>query len=122
MKRHGHLHLLGAILQLAPGDVDVEGAAKQWETLFGVKKVGIGEVRFTNSRLAFLNGQEGKSEGLKEIVVGVEGREKLLSILERARKEGFEVDERVGGKGGQFSMFGVTWRIISLETGVASHL
>ena len=120
MRRHGHLYLLGASLQLAPGDVDVEGGAKQWETLFGVKRVGTGEVGFTNSRMDFLKGQEGEDGGLKEIVVGVEGKEKLLGILKRARREGLEVDE--GGTGGQFSMLGARWRMVSLTVPAMSHL
>lgn len=114
MRRHSHLHLLAASLQLAPGDHDVEGAARQWEGLFGVKRAGRGVVGFTNARMLFLKGKSGEKEGLKEIVVGVEEVERLSGILKRARSEGLEVMEERGG-GGSFPMLGVSWRFILLD-------
>jgi hypothetical protein len=117
MRKFGHLWLLGVKLQLGEKDRDVEGAARQWESLFGVKRVGRREVGFTNARMLFLEGKEGESEGLKEIVVGIEGRKKLQGVLRRARGEGFEVNEEAEGNGGTFAMLGVRWRFVLLEEG-----
>jgi hypothetical protein len=116
MRRSGHLWLLGVKLQLSEEDRDVEGAARQWESLFGVKKVGKGEVGFTNARMEFLEGKEGEGDGLKEVIVGVGGREELEGILRRARAEGLQVMNERGG-GGTFTMLGVKWRIVLLEDG-----
>jgi hypothetical protein len=104
MRRHADLHLLSVVLRLAPGDKDVVGAAKQWERLFGVKRVSDTEVGFTNAKMGFVEGKEGMNEGLVEIVIGVEGRERLKGILERAREEGlvFDGEKRV-------EMLGVQW-------------
>ncbi len=117
MRRQGHLHLLSASLQLAPGDSDTERAAKQWEDLFGVQRVGNGEVGFTNARMSFLAGKEGESEGLKEIVVGVEGTGNLDGILKGARGEGLNVDEGSRDRIGVFDMLGVRWTIVLLDEG-----
>lgn len=116
MRRYSHLRLLAASLQLAPGDHDVEGAARQWEGLFGVKRVGKGEVGFTNARMLFLEGKGGEKEGLKEIVIGVEGEERLSGILNRARIEGLEIEGELGGAK-SFPMLGVRWRFILLDQG-----
>jgi hypothetical protein len=107
MRRHADLHLLSAVLRLAPGDKDVAGAAKQWERLFGVKRVNDTEVGFTNAKMGFVEGKEGMNEGLVEIMIGVEGRERLKGILERAKKEGlvFDGEKRV-------EMLGLKWRFI----------
>jgi hypothetical protein len=116
MRQHCHLHLLAASLQLAPGDHDVEGAARQWEDLFGVKRVGKGEAGFTNARMLFLAGHDGEKEGLKEIVVGVEGVEQLSGILKRAGIEGLQIlEER--GRAGTLWMLGVRWRFVLLDEG-----
>ena len=116
MRKHSHLHLFAASLQLAPGDHDVEGAARQWEGLFGVKRVGTEEVGFTNARMLFLEGDGGEKEGLKEIVVGVEGEEQLSGILKRAGIEGLQVlEER--GRAGTLWMLGVRWRFVLLDEG-----
>lgn len=116
MRRNSHLHLLAASLQLAPGDHGVEGAARQWEGHFGVKRVGKGEAGFTNARMLFLEGNDGEKEGLKEIVVGVEGEEKLNGILKRARSEGLQVVEE-RGRTGTLLMLGVRWRFVLLDKG-----
>jgi len=81
MRRYGHLWLLGVRVRLGEGDADVEGAARQWEELFGVTRVGSGELRFENAGMGFLAGEEGEREGLWEIVVGVEGWEGAEGIL-----------------------------------------
>jgi hypothetical protein len=116
MRRHSHLDLLAVSLQLAPMDYNVEGAARQWEGLFGIKRVEWGEVGFTNARMLFLEGKGGEKEGLKEIVVGVEGEEKLSGILRRARSEGLEVTEEPE-VAGTFAMLGVRWRFVLLDEG-----
>ncbi|KAE9380564.1 hypothetical protein N431DRAFT_552700 [Stipitochalara longipes BDJ] len=110
MERHSHLRFLTIILQLAPGDQDVEGAARQWESLFGVERVEVNQVAFTNTFLAFLAGREGERERLKGIAVGVLGKENLDGILGRASVEGLEVHEE--DYGGSFEMLGVMWRFI----------
>jgi len=92
MRRHADLHLLSAVLRLAPGDEDVVGASKQWEGLFGVKRVSDTEVGFTNAKMGFVEGRDGMNEGLVEVVIGVEG---LV----------FDGEKRV-------EMLGVKWRFI----------
>ena len=120
MRRHADLHLLSAVLRLAPGDEDVVGASKQWEGLFGVKRVSDTEVGFTNAKMGFVEGRDGMNEGLVEVVIGVEERERLKGILERAREEGLVFD---GEK--RFEMLGVKWRfmlIVGSEGGGRSRL
>lgn len=95
MKRHKDLHLLGATLRLKPGEEDTHEAAKQWENILGVKARGP-ELMFTNARIEFVKGVDGKPEGIIEIMVGVEGRERLRGIFDRAREEGCQVDESRG--------------------------
>jgi hypothetical protein len=105
MRRHADLHLLSAVLRLAPGDKDIAGAAKQWERLFGVKRVNDTEVGFTNAKMGFVEGKDGMNEGLVSVVIGVEGRERLKGILERAREEGLVSDGEQ-----TVEMLGVKWR------------
>jgi len=95
MKRHADLHLLGATLRLKPRDEDIHGAAKQWEDVLGVKAQGQ-EVVFTNATMEFVNGVEGQPEGIVEIRIGVEGRDMLRGIFERAEAESYKVDEKQG--------------------------
>jgi hypothetical protein len=121
MRQHSHLHLVAASIQLAPGDHDVEGAARQWEYLFGVKRAARGEVGFTNARMLFLEGSDGEKEGLKEIVVGVEGEEKLSGLLERAGSEGLQIVEEPG-RAGTFAILGVRWRFVLLDARIKSQL
>jgi len=120
MKKYKELHLLSATLRLAPGDHNIDAAAKQWEDLFGVptgKREG--EIEFTNAKLGFVPGQQGKSEGIVEIVIGVEGRERLNGIYTTAREEGLKVDDE-----GCVDMLGVKWRFLWLreESGVKARL
>jgi hypothetical protein len=112
MRMYEHLWLVGVKVQLAEGESDVEEAARQWENLFGVRKVGRGEVGFTNAKMVFLEGIEGEEEGIKEIVIGVEGQGRLEGILRRARSEGLEVIPEVGGGAGTFKMLGVGWKVV----------
>ncbi|ORX96645.1 hypothetical protein BCR34DRAFT_628784 [Clohesyomyces aquaticus] len=104
MKRSKHLSLEGCILRLAPGDVGHEAAARQWEEVFGVAR-SRDLLAFTNARLGFIPGREGEPEGLVSITVGVNGREKLDAILERARKRGVYDD-------GWINMCGVKWHFV----------
>lgn len=57
---------------------------------------------FTNTRMGFVRGQEGKSEGLDCITVAVNGKERFDGILERASKLGLCGD-------GWINMCGVRW-------------
>jgi hypothetical protein len=101
MKKYADLHLASALLRLAPGDVDTEGASRQWESIFGV---GMSRdlVAFTNARMGFIRGQQGKQEGLDSITISVNGGERFDGILERASEEG------VCGNG-FLNMCGVRW-------------
>jgi hypothetical protein len=104
MKRSQHLTLEGCVLRIAPGDVGHEAAARQWEDIFGVSR-SRDLLAFTNSRLGFIPGQEGKPEGLVSITVGVYGKDKLESILQRASKEGLCGD-------GWINMCGIKWYFV----------
>lgn len=105
MRRSGHLTLAGAVLRLQPGDADQEAATHQWKELFGV--AGSHDLlAFTNSAtLGFVPGREGQQEGLVSIMVGVNGRDKLDAIVERARGAGVHAEGRI-------KMCGVAWDLI----------
>ncbi|TVY55736.1 hypothetical protein LSUE1_G007524, partial [Lachnellula suecica] len=78
MKRHSHLHLMSATCRLSPANEDIEGAAEQWENIFGVKRGKVsGENEFTNANLQFIPGKSGEHEGLVEVCIGVEGKARL---------------------------------------------
>ena len=117
MKRHADLHFLGAALRLKPGEEDIQGAAKQWEDVLGVRAQGA-EVVFTNARMGFVEGVEGEAEGITEIRIGVEGKEMLKGIFQRAREEALKVDERQGA----VDMLGVTFLFIDIGVGAKSRL
>jgi hypothetical protein len=104
MKKYGDLHLASALLRLAPGDWDTEGASRQWETIFGV---GMSRdlVAFTNARMGFVRGQEGKPEGLESITITVNGGDRMDGILQRAKEEGILNED------GSISMLNVKWYI-----------
>ncbi|KAF2009478.1 hypothetical protein BU24DRAFT_75694 [Aaosphaeria arxii CBS 175.79] len=104
MKRASHLSLEGCVLRLAPGDVGHEAAARQWEEIFGVVR-SRDLLAFTNARVGFVPGEEGKHEGIVSITVGVRGKENLEGILERAKKEGL-----CGN--GWIEMVGVKWHFV----------
>lgn len=100
MKKHANLSLLGCILRLAPGDIDAEGASKQWEELFGVLR-NRDLLAFTNARLGFVPGSDNEPEGLANITIGVRGQDYLDGILRRAKERGLLQD------GGAVRMVGI---------------
>ncbi|KAH7397799.1 hypothetical protein BKA64DRAFT_708478 [Cadophora sp. MPI-SDFR-AT-0126] len=105
MRRCGDLWLVSVVLRLKAGDGDVQGAARKWEEVFGVAMGEKGDdLGFTNAKLRFCEGEEGKSEGLVEVGIAVEGIERRDGILEKARKEELHVDGEI------VSMLGVRWR------------
>lgn len=114
MRRHGDLQLMGVTLRLKPGDGNINAAAKQWEDVFGVQRGEEGEVRFTNAKMRFVPGEGVESEGLVEMVIGLEGRERLQRILEAAEKEGLKV-----GSDGSFHMLGTRWKLVLLDSSEA---
>ena len=91
-------------MRLAPGDWDTEGASRQWETVFGV---GMSRdlVAFTNARMGFTRGQEGKPEGLESITITVNGGDKMDGILQRGKEAG------VLNPDGSLQMLSVKWYI-----------
>ncbi|PVH75468.1 hypothetical protein DL98DRAFT_551604 [Cadophora sp. DSE1049] len=110
MRRCGDLWLVDVALRLKDGDRDVEGAAGKWEEIFGVGRVERDdELGFTNARLRFCEGEEGRSEGLVEVGIAVESRERRDGILERAGKEKLRLDGEV------VDMLGVRWRFTVLD-------
>ncbi|TVY46448.1 hypothetical protein LOCC1_G005653, partial [Lachnellula occidentalis] len=112
MKRHSDLLLISAACRLAPGDADVEGAARQWEDVFGVvrgKRQGEGASEFVNARLGFIPGMRGEAEGLVQICIGVQGTIALSGILDRAKRIG------VLGRDGAVQMLGVRWDFVLFE-------
>jgi hypothetical protein len=104
MKRHSDLQLVGAVCRLAPGNTDTETAARRWEEVFGVPRVR-NELAFTNARMRFVPGVEGKPEGLESITIAVDGEARMTGILERARLEGLCGD-------GWVNMVGVKWYFV----------
>jgi hypothetical protein len=107
MKNAGDLHLVGALLRLAPGDVDTEGAAMQWSEIFGVD-TSKDFLVFTNARMGFVKGEDGKPEGLDYVTVAVNGKERFEGILKRASKEGLCGD-------GWINMCGVRWYFVDAD-------
>lgn len=105
MKRNGHLSLLGVVCRLGPNDGDGESAATQWEQIFGIPR-SRDLVAFTNARLGFMRGEEGKQDGIVSISIGVRGENKRNEILQRAEKRGLL--ERDGGSR-WVDMFGIKW-------------
>jgi hypothetical protein len=117
MKRHANLHLLSATCQLTPGDEDTEGAARQWEDIFGVRRgKRKGESEFVNAKLRFIPGKQGETDGLVEICIGVEGKIAWSNILGRANRAG------VLGNDGIVDMLGVRWKFVLLEGQEKSRL
>lgn len=101
MHRSKHLNLAGCVLRLQPGDWEHEGAARQWEEIFGIAR-SRDLSAFTNARLGFIPGRAGLPEGLVSISVGVDGKDKLDGIRQRASKVG-------ALRGGHIEMCGVKW-------------
>ncbi len=104
MKRCSHLHFVETVCRLAPEDADVEAAAKQWEGIFGVPSIKE-KLVFTNGRVRFMPGEEGKPEGIVSITIAVEGEKNFNDILDRASKEGICGD-------GWIDMLGVKWYFV----------
>lgn len=90
MKRTAHISLEGCSLRLSSGQ-NHEEAARQWEEIFGVGR-SRDMLAFTNCRLGFARAVEGKSEGLLSVTVGVNGKDKIVEIWERARELGLTED------------------------------
>ena len=109
MKETSHLHLLGCSLRLASGDNDVGAAARQWSDLFAISMTR-GGLAFTNASMSFEEGVRGQPEGLAHIVVGVDSKDQLDGILNRAREAGLW-----RAADGSFLMLGVMWRFVPLE-------
>jgi len=86
---------------LAPGDNDGESASRQWEDIFGVPR-SRDLVAFTNARLGFIRGEEGKPEGIVSITIAVKGQKTFDGIQERASQMGLCGD-------GWINMVGVRW-------------
>lgn len=107
MRKFSDLHLLGVLLRLGEGDVDTEGAAREWRDVFGV---GMSRdlLAFTNARMGFVRGRKGREAGLESLTIGVEGRERFSVILRRAREDG------VCGEG-WVNMCGVKWYFVLLN-------
>lgn len=102
MRKHAHLSLLGAVCRIKPGDGGSEVAATQWQDTFGVTRVR-DLLGFTNARVGFIRGEEGKAEGMVSVTVGVHGQKRKDAILARARERG------VVGSDGAVEMVGVRW-------------
>lgn len=102
MRKHAHLSLLGAVCRIKPGDGGSEVAATQWQDTFGVTRVR-DLLGFTNARVGFIRGEEGKAEGMVSVTVGVHGQKRKDAILARARERG------VVGSDGAAEMVGVRW-------------
>ena len=105
MKEYGHLFLLGAVCRLEPGDWGSEVAATQWEQTFGVPR-SRDLIQFTNARVGFLHGEEGKDQGIESISIGVAGEKRRQEIFKRADERGV-----VEGDGLRrwINMLGVKW-------------
>ncbi|KAF2432899.1 hypothetical protein EJ08DRAFT_608169 [Tothia fuscella] len=101
MKKYSDIHLSGVLLRLAPGQTDTEAASRYWQDTFGV---GMSRdlLAFTNARMGFVRGVEGRSEGLESITIGVDGVGRLEGIWEKARREGV-------AREGYVEMCGVKW-------------
>lgn len=109
MKQTSDLHLLGCTLALGPDDQDTAGAVQQWSTIFSIPATG-NQIAFTNARMGFVGGQEGTPEGLQTITVGVETKERLQDILERAQDAGLcDLSAQT------IKMVGVRWHLVLLD-------
>ena len=107
MKRQSHLSFISAVCRLAPGDTNTGAATQQWERFFGVSKSG-NTLQFTNAKLEFIQGEQGKPEGLVSITIGVKGKDNFNKILETASKEDICGD-------GWINMVGVKWYFVLLD-------
>lgn len=108
MKKYAHLSLLGAVTRLIPGEGTGEEAATQWERIFGVPR-SRDLCAFTNARLGFLRGQDGKPDGIESISVGVVGDRRRREVFRRAEEMGL-----LDGDGLMkwVKMFGIKWHFV----------
>ncbi|KAL2365419.1 hypothetical protein RJZ56_001663 [Blastomyces dermatitidis] len=106
MKRTADLHLADVTCRLAPGDEDTDAALKQWEETFGIPG-DPGHLQFTNARMRFLPGMEGKSEGFTDVSIAVRGEERHKGIFDRAREVGLPSGD------GWVEMLGCRWHFVS---------
>ena len=104
MKRCSHLKYRSVTLRLAPGNSDTEGAAQQWERIFGVQREK-SKLVFTNAELNFVAGSPDQPEGLESTTIEVSNRQKLELMLEVARKEGLCGD-------GWVDLLGIKWHFV----------
>ena len=109
MKEYGHLSLLGAVCRLPPGDWGSELAATQWEQTFGVPR-SRDLIQFTNARVGFLHGEEGKREGIETISIGVQGDKRRQAIFKRAEERGLLETDAQGRR--WVNMFGIWWGFV----------
>ncbi|KKZ63400.1 hypothetical protein EMCG_02287 [[Emmonsia] crescens] len=108
MKRTADLHLVDVACRLAPEDVDTDAALKQWEEIFGVSR-SPKSLQFTNARMRFLPGMEGKAEGLANITIAVQGEERLRGIFDEARELNLPSGD------GWVDMLGVRWCFMAAD-------
>lgn len=101
MERNADLKLVGATLRLKMGDVDVEGAARKWEEVFGIAR-SRDLLQFTNAKVGFVRDVDGKGEGLESITIAVKGRKRFEGILQRAKEMGLCGD-------GWINLGGIRW-------------
>jgi hypothetical protein len=104
MRQSTHVRLVGVILRLNPSDIDTEGAAKQWEQIFGVHRRK-DMLCFTNARLGFVAGLKGEREGIHSITLAVQGKARMDRMLWAAKEEGICGD-------GWVNMLGIRWYFI----------
>lgn len=105
MKRNAHLSLLGVVCRLAPGDGNGEEAATQWEKIFGVPR-SRDLIAFTNARIGFMRGEEGKPDGITSISIGVNSDRRRSEIYRVAEERGL-LKNNAGIT--WIEMFGIRW-------------
>ena len=106
MKQCTHLEFVSATCRLDPGDDDAEraAAANQWSEIFGVA-CRDNELLFTNMRLKFVPGIEGKPAGLDSITIRVNSKEHFDRILDVGRKLNLREESCI-------YMLGLKWHIV----------
>jgi hypothetical protein len=63
-----------------------------------------------NAKMGFMKGEKGRTDGIVDITIGVEGKRRLEEILWRAKFEDLALDES-----DSLSMLGVKWRFILVD-------
>lgn len=108
MKRCAHLQLVNAVCRLAPDDSDTDAALQQWEDIFGVPRTAE-YLQFTNSRMGFVGGREGMSDGLVSVSIAVDRLERIGRMLGAARSLGLACGD------GWVDMLGVRWYFVHAD-------